>query len=207
MASSETRRTRTPGTPRETESARGSRPDVARVYGSRSDRPRAQCCAVWAYQVIMCILYISQKTKSETKSTHAAQKGRRCITVISVKPYATYRRGPGLWRSSLSSSEAVEASLYLPLRARSRPVSSQPACSESGLREVRSALGDSSSGLRHSGLCRSGLSSSLSRLTPAEAKEGCSPLQRPSSVGGCCPYREPRGSARTARPPPPPSRL
>ena len=174
-------------------------------------------CRVGLPSYNVYIVYISQKTKSETKSTHAAQKGRRCITVISVKPYATYRRGPGLWRSSLSSSEAVEASLYLPLRARSRPVSSQPACSESGLREVRSALGDSSSGLYssglcHSGLCRSGpgrsdLSSSLSRLTPAEAKEGCSPLQRPSSVGGCCPYREPRGSARTARPPPPPSRL
>ena len=212
------------GTPRE--SARGSRLEARRrssIRASEGPTESAMRCSSKLYMYITEKLNQkpNQHTRHSEKVHHAAIAVYTSTRPVCTPPITETQRSvetchvlcithphhSGSVLAQLSSSEAAGASLCLPPRARPRPVSSQPACSESGLGAIRSALGDSSSGLRHSGLCRSGLSSSLSRLTPAEAKEGCSPLQRPSSVGGCCPYREPRGSARTARPPPPPSRL
>ena len=212
------------GTPRE--SARGSRLEARRrssIRASEGPTESAMRCSSKLYMYITEKLNQkpNQHTRHSEKVHHAAIAVYTSTRPVCTPPITETQRSvetchvlcithphhSGSVLAQLSSSEAAGASLCLPPRARPRPVSSQPACSESGLGAIRSALGDSSSGLRHSGLCRSGLSSSLSRLTPAEAKEGCSPLQRPSSVGGCCPYREPRGSARTARPPPLPSRL
>ena len=173
--------------------ARGSRLDVARAYGRRRGRPRAQCGAHQSYMYIKYHRKLNQKPNQHTRHSekvhHAAIAVYTSTRPVCTPPITETQRSvetchvlcithphhSGSVLAQLSSSEAAGASLCLPPRARPRPVSSQPACSESGLGAIRSALGDSCSGLRHSEPARSGLSSSLSRLTPEEVKEGCSP--------------------------------